>query len=332
MSAMRHLWGAVRRRAKSDALILMYHRVAESESDPWQLCVTPEMFERQLDWLSRQCRVISLRELVAELRAGRRRSHAVAITFDDGYADNLINAAPLLAKYGLPATFFLTTASLGATREFWWDELERLLLLPASLPPVLHITVGEQSRSFNVGTASVSEIPHERPWEAPAGTRLGLYYTVWSLLRPLDDAQRQSILADLRRQLDVPEIPRESHRTLQLQEVKLLAARPGNDIGAHSVTHSAFSERSPTEQRREMEQSKREIETLLQRPVWGFAYPYGAYSAESAEIARDVGYEFACTTENKTISRGTSLHLLPRLAVESWDQSSLASKVSGALE
>ncbi len=88
--------------------ILMYHRVANLAGYD-QLTVSPARFERQMHYLAAHHRVVSLTEGLQLLRAGPLRRPLVAVTFDDGYLDNLIEAAPILALHGIPATIFVTT-------------------------------------------------------------------------------------------------------------------------------------------------------------------------------------------------------------------------------
>lgn len=105
-------------------LVLVYHRIAFLPSDPWGLAVSPETFDAQLRLLRRFFRPLSLHALLDAVQRGRGHG-CVAITFDDGYADNYLSALPLLEKYGVPATFFVTSDPVENGREFWWDELER---------------------------------------------------------------------------------------------------------------------------------------------------------------------------------------------------------------
>ncbi len=87
--------------------ILMYHRIDRVAGFD-QLVVRPERFEQQMAYLARHHRVVPLAEAVRELSVGVQRP-AVAVTFDDGYRDNLTQALPILQRHGIPATVFVTT-------------------------------------------------------------------------------------------------------------------------------------------------------------------------------------------------------------------------------
>jgi len=102
----------------------MYHRVAESSADPLELCVAPSRFAEHLALLQSIGQIVPLRELLSE----RRRSGlSFALTFDDGYADNALEAAPLLAQNDAHATIFVVAGAVGSGRAFWWDRLAGLL-------------------------------------------------------------------------------------------------------------------------------------------------------------------------------------------------------------
>lgn len=104
MKLLRRLWPR--------AAVLCYHRVADTRDDPYGQAVRPETFARHLEVLARERPIVPLRDLVER----RYEDGAVAITFDDGYADNLSVAGKV------PMTVFVTVEPLGAGR-FWWDEI-----------------------------------------------------------------------------------------------------------------------------------------------------------------------------------------------------------------
>jgi peptidoglycan/xylan/chitin deacetylase (PgdA/CDA1 family) len=104
-------------------LILMYHRVATVDSDPLELCVAPDRFGEHLELLRSLGEIVPL----GALTHSRSTALQVAITFDDGYADNALAAAPLLEAHAAPATVFVVAGAVGSGRAFWWDRLAGLV-------------------------------------------------------------------------------------------------------------------------------------------------------------------------------------------------------------
>jgi peptidoglycan/xylan/chitin deacetylase (PgdA/CDA1 family) len=146
-SAFRRL----RSRVLPHGLILGYHRVVDVRQDPYGICVSPRHFAEHLDVLKRRARPMQLWGLVDEVQAKRTPRGAVAITFDDGYADLLANTKPLLERADVPATAFVVAGGLG--RPFWWDELAVLLAavaapLPAAYRAMRFATPDERERSL----------------------------------------------------------------------------------------------------------------------------------------------------------------------------------------
>jgi peptidoglycan/xylan/chitin deacetylase (PgdA/CDA1 family) len=93
---------------------------------------------------------IPLQQLVEALQEGKVPARAVVVTFDDGYPDNLHEAMPLLERYDISATMFVTAGQLGSQREPWWDELDRLLLQPGILPPKLRLNINGSTFDFHI--------------------------------------------------------------------------------------------------------------------------------------------------------------------------------------
>jgi peptidoglycan/xylan/chitin deacetylase (PgdA/CDA1 family) len=114
----------IRSRAGSRGVVLGYHRVAEERHDPLGLCTPPSVFERHLQAIRRYGQPMRLLGLARATARRRLPSRGVVVTFDDGYADTLSIAKPLLERYEIPATVFVIAGYLG--REFWWDELIRI--------------------------------------------------------------------------------------------------------------------------------------------------------------------------------------------------------------
>ena len=102
--------------------VLMFHRVIELEHNPWRMAVSPYLFDEYMRHLKENYRLLRFDEDWSSIR-----EKAVVVTLDDGYADNLWNALPILEKYQVPATVFVSSENIGTDREFWWDELTRLV-------------------------------------------------------------------------------------------------------------------------------------------------------------------------------------------------------------
>jgi peptidoglycan/xylan/chitin deacetylase (PgdA/CDA1 family) len=278
-----------------------------------------------------------LQQLVTALQDGNLPRRPLVITFDDGYADNLLNAKPVLERYDVPATVFLATGYLGHNREFWWDELDRLLLQPGTLPETLRLSINGSAYEWRLDEAAhYSEDAHRRychwkAWEEAPSPRHFLYYSLWQLLRPLLEDERQKVLNELLVWASAKPETRPTHRTLSLEEGLTLARGKLIEVGSHTVTHSALAALPAVLQRDEIQRSKVHLEEILGHPVTSFAYPYGGpsdYTAETAAIVREAGFACACSTLAGVVGRTTDRFQLPRVQVNDWDGEEFARQLT----
>jgi peptidoglycan/xylan/chitin deacetylase (PgdA/CDA1 family) len=314
-------------RARPCGVVLCYHRVASLERDPQLLAVTPEHFAEQLAYLSDHSEPVPLEEIFRPERSALPR---VAVTFDDGYADNLIVAKPLLEEQRVPATIFICTGNLGTRREFWWDELERIVLEPETLPGRLETTVGQSRVVCDLGDGSISAPAWNVLDRSDPSPRHGLYRELASLIRPLSAGARDAALAELRTWAGLGEVGRESHRSLTKPEVATLAASPWVEIGAHTVSHPVLSSLAAQAQRREIETSRNVLKELTGKSVDAFAYPYGGasdYSRTTVRILQETAATIACTTEPNAVTERINLLRIPRILVRDWDAGELRQRL-----
>jgi peptidoglycan/xylan/chitin deacetylase (PgdA/CDA1 family) len=319
-------------------LILCYHRVGRAEVDPWLLCVSPENFAEQLAVLRATADAVPLDRLALELREGpRRRDRAlVAVTFDDGYADNLHQGKPLLEAADVAATVFVVSGAVGRDREFWWDELERELLTPEASARELELQTKGRTTTWRLADAPYGASEHERhrSWNAIESDdplpRHGLFRSAYAALSAASEDERAAGIATLFDGRDAR--ARETHRPLSEEELLLLGEDGLVEIGAHTVTHPVLSDLSEADQRREVRQSKAELEALLGRPVRLFAYPFGQrdhYTAGTVKAVREAGFALACSTLPGCVRRRTSRFELPRFTVLDWDGDEFAKALAG---
>jgi peptidoglycan/xylan/chitin deacetylase (PgdA/CDA1 family) len=263
----------------------------------------------------------------------------VAITFDDGYIDNLRNAKPLLEQYQARATVFVATGYVGKLRGFWWDQLERLFLQPSVLPSKLSLTFCDETREWELGEASrfsIVDRARHCDWNVTHQTdptpRHRIYRELCAILRPLQGHVREAILEDLRAWANCEEFGWESHRALTRDEVRHLGSGGCVEVGAHSVSHDVLASLAAGAQQAEISGSRTQLEELLAKPVESFAYPYGTrsdYTSETTELVRGAGFRLACSNFPALVRSGTDIFQLPRFIVRDWDQQQFAKAVDG---
>lgn len=315
----------------AQGLILLYHRVVTLDTDPQLLSVTPEHFAGHLEYISEHYNPISLSELYQALKAGKVPDKSVVITFDDGYADNLWNAKPLLEKYGILATVFVTSSHVDSDREFWWDDLERLLLLSDQLPEQLELTIKGRKWNWDLSGDLGAESRHRyeiepKSWNvtmaSDPGPQHAVYRDLHRLLKPLSHEEQESILSTIAQWAGMPRTGRETHRPLTVSELKELDRGGLIEIGAHTATHTMLSMQPVGIQRTEIIRGKESLEETLGHPVQNFSYPFGGrvdFNRKTVEIVKEAGITTACANYGLTLIGSTDPYRLPRVLVRDWD-------------
>jgi peptidoglycan/xylan/chitin deacetylase (PgdA/CDA1 family) len=299
--------------------VLMYHHVSAPSTDPWDLIVTPENFEKQLIWYKRNCRIFSLEDLVTRWKNKTLEKHSIALSFDDGYRDNFQLARPLLEKHHVPATFFITTENMLFLEPFWWDELQAVVLETKELPQVFSAMIGNREITVNLDSETQLSSETEQKIKAwrwpsePPGLRASLYMQLHTALKDLPTPERKQGIKTIKDwsgslKLETPAL-------MDMQEIRELSEHPLFSIGAHTRTHLALGSASDEVQLREMKESKEQLEDLLQITVPFQAYPYGSYNNMTLNLASLIQYEASFTTQPIPIRKSTNPSFLGRLQV-----------------
>jgi peptidoglycan/xylan/chitin deacetylase (PgdA/CDA1 family) len=255
--------------------ILAFHRVNDDD-DPFMPSLPTAVFAAHMAHIARHYRVLTVEELAERLQEGRVPRNALALTFDDGYRDNLTHAAPILKRLGLPATVFLVTGHIGTPQALWFDRLAMAFKAAAAR----RVALGE-GRLLSLGTV---------------GERLAGLDAALAHLKRVSDEERS---ASVERLIDAlhPNSERPKRLMLSWDEVDALRGL-GFSIGAHTVTHPILSRLSPERAWEEIHGSKAAIEKALGDPVRAFAYPNGRsddYNETVTRLVRDVGFTCAMT-------------------------------------
>jgi peptidoglycan/xylan/chitin deacetylase (PgdA/CDA1 family) len=265
-----------------------HHRVYGEEDRPLhRLGVSEIVLRAQLEMLvRRELTPVTVSEGLEWLSCGRPGLR-VAFTFDDGYADNLSRALPLLRVAGARATFFLTAGLIEQRRAPWWDALA-------------HVIGTARAQRFEVDG-------RELPLTDQAG-RTRAFAALLADFRTAPAGQRVR-LDELCRRLDV-RTP--APCSLATWEECAALAPAGMEVGAHTLTHPFLSRLPADEQSAEIAGSFDLIARRLGARPAGLAYPGGDYVAASVTAARAAGAAWAVTTRAGDVVAGAPAHELPR--------------------
>jgi peptidoglycan/xylan/chitin deacetylase (PgdA/CDA1 family) len=297
-------------------------------ADPQLLCVTPQRFAEQLSVLRDRFRVVPLQHLVKRLNHGDDIENMVAISFDDGYADNLLLAKPLLERYEVPATVFIASDYIGGEVTFWWDELESILLGSAGLPQKLRLEIDGQLFFWDLGEDCLygGLEPPLGQWHVECGTlpsrRHRIYQALHQVLYTMPAEKRDNLIGKLRAWSGCTQQPGESHRTMTHSELNSLAQCPLVEIGAHTASHPALSMLPLDQQEAEIRNGKARLEEMIGRQTTSFAYPYGSltsFNDTTSRLVQASGFSLACTTFTDSVRAGCDSFQLPRLPARNWN-------------
>ena len=297
------------------SVILMYHRIANPPVDAWGTCVAPERFAEQME-------VIARLKLARRLVDVERTPGCVAVTFDDGYADNLYAAKPVLERFGIPATVFVVCGSSGR-ESFWWDALENVFLSTRELPAEpLVLRIGDREHGWTIDGADLKagdDFPQWVAWRDDAPTsRHAVFVAVWNLLRDLDWRERVAAVEQVEQWGRTGKSVARA-RPMTPAELFRISADRLVDLGAHTITHTRLSALSAVEQAREITGSRNGIREITGKAPGAFSYPFGGerdYTQETVAAVREAGFERACSTRGGAVRRGQDLFQLPRAHVE----------------
>ncbi|QHI70282.1 polysaccharide deacetylase family protein [Tichowtungia aerotolerans] len=304
------------------AVVLIYHRVVDDIPDPQRMRVSPENFSEQMKALTDMTCPVPVEEILDRLKDRSQDDLPLsAVTFDDGYADNLTFAAPILSGYGIPATVFVAAGAIGQSGEFWWDDLERILLRP-DLPDELTLRIGEETRtwSFREDDARLNS-----GWDVYMNPRLTsqkAYLYIACRMRSLSVEEQQKTIEQLHRWSGIDARARDSFRALTEDQLKQISEGELISIGAHTINHPVLANLSSDSQFFEINTSRQRLEKLLGAEVKTFAYPYGRgidYCHSTVQCLRKAGFACACTTIPHLIGRWTDALQMSRFSVGNWN-------------
>lgn len=300
---------------RRQAAILTFHRFwSDGEGDPRGVPI--QRFAECMEYLVRHHRVVSLPDLTGELRRGVVRSNSVAVTLDDGYHEAFSLAAPVLRRYGIPASVFVVSDFVDGRLWLWTDRFRFVFeRAPQGTTAFKHR-----------GATHLLEIRDENDrWRAEERWR--------EYVKTIPVAEQGELLEAIAEAwgIEIPASPPYEYRPMTWVQLRALAAE-GFEVGAHTRTHPILSRVAPEQLQDEIVGCKEQIERHLGVSVRHFAYPNGRrqdYTSEAVETAARAGYEAAVTAVAGGNTPGIPIFELRRFVPDVQDLAHFAECVSG---
>jgi peptidoglycan/xylan/chitin deacetylase (PgdA/CDA1 family) len=299
------LWLMARMRFHRKTFVLMYHRVLPAGADTFSsdsICVTPEAFARQMAFLRRHFRVLSVAELAEHLEHGTALpSRSCVVTFDDGWRDNFEHALPILREQQVPAVIFVATDYIGGDDCFWQERLSRLLF--------------NGLRGSAAARALVEQIV-VRPGLAGSDIveQRRLIRTGVDALKKLQPAEIEAIEARVRAVAGPPETLGDD-RFMDWQQVAGLVTGTRVNVGAHGCSHTPLTKLTPARAATELGESGKRVSDAVGVPTAAIGYPNGDYDDAVLRLTRAAGYRLGFTTDKGLVGDVRDPFKLPRINI-----------------
>ena len=288
-------------------VVLLYHRVTNLQFDPQLLAVSPKNFDSHLRFLNKKYNLITIEELVEYLTTNKRiPKNSVAITFDDGYADNYLEAIPILEKHSSQALFYIMSGNLNTANEYWWDKVERIFYFSSNTPSENSLCIDEKEFDFSNWSNFKRDI---------------IYNELLPLFRRMNSQKRDNYINQLGEIFNIVS-NRESHRSLTFDELKLMSLSESAIIACHTDLHPSLASLSYDEQKNEILSSKNKIEEIINKPVVHFSFPFGTisdYNEDTLKICKELNFKIVAANHPAVVNKRVNSQHFPRFLVRDWN-------------
>ncbi len=287
--------------------ILMLHRITDQPRKELginrHLAITPGFLDAVLGELKRMgYKFVSMDEAVDRIVTPRQSERFVALTADDAYRDNLLEALPLLEKYEAPMAVYVSPALTSGDMDLWWDLLEDIV----TARDEIYLTTSEGRMYVDASTPALKEA---------ANRQIHDYLTT-----AIREEDRQPILRDMARLAGIEHGRSNRDTLMNWDEVRQASAHPLITIGAHTVNHYNLRRLSQEKAWTEIVDASRIIEVETGEKPAHMAFPYGYESAvgeREVGLAAAAGFKSAVTTRHGVLQaeHAQHLHALPRISI-----------------
>ncbi|HXQ97693.1 MAG TPA: polysaccharide deacetylase family protein [Candidatus Limnocylindrales bacterium] len=280
---------------------LTFHRVLSEEerrtsNSPAGMVISVKTFAALADYIARECVGVDLKDAGAS-PVGDQEKPRMAITFDDGWLDNAVHAAPILRQRKLPCAIFLCSEMMGKTLPFWPER----------------VTAIHRAADGCGKLAKFKEIMNRRLETPLTSLESQSPAALIERIKRLSSGQREQLLQELDPIAGLPKATSESNcdATMSWEQARQLAAE-GVRFGSHTLHHEILTNVPEADARREILESAHAIEAKLGQPCKWFAYPNGSWSPGVRDCVAYSGYEFAFANKPGVWTKETDHWAIPR--------------------
>lgn len=292
--------------------ILMYHRIIDSNYNFWKLNVTPVTFEKHIRYISENYKILKLGDDWSDIVEPDQKY--VVITFDDGYVDNYRFALPVLEKYHVPATIFVSTDLIDTDEMYWWDELEKIFIVDKYTGEFV----------FDGALYKITDLDSGK----------NVCVTIRNRIKNMNPMERRESMAALRAVLGSEQPETFELRCVNTSELARMAKSPYITIGGHTKSHLSMGDVHSEELlRSEIEESLAILKEKTGKKIDVFAYPFGGAEDRcnaADRIISECGIRKSVLVKNGNVNVNDKMYNLPRhMVFEGEDMKKKLNKIWG---
>ncbi|MFH0894497.1 MAG: polysaccharide deacetylase family protein [Bacteroidota bacterium] len=295
--------------------VFLFHRVSDVRESFWDP-MDPALFKKCIQKITKKYHTILLEDFIADPAAFKDSKNLAAITFDDGYKDNILNAAPILKEYNCPASFYITTECIELNKPTWTHKIELLFQ-------------GTVKRKATLNDKMLPDGLRNIFWDSGL-LRMEIANKMTAFLMRIPHVDRSRIIKQLMKEFNDVAVPSYMMNWNDLNELK----NAGHYIGSHGVTHSMLGAiEDEHEIAWELNLSKQIISEKTGTDPITFCYPVGSYDERVLKLMKESGYKAGLIVNAKNFySEKMSFYQIPRVELynEGWLKTRL--RINGVIE
>lgn len=281
----------------------MYHGVVKNANTDISVNhLSIRDFEKHLRYLKQNFKIVSLSEIFESYRLKKTPSQpTVAITFDDGYENNYLNAFPVLKRLNIPATIFVAAQCLQNSEAILWYDLIDVFKSEIKFEEIdiSKIEVDENKKAVFATIKSIGQLK--------------------SFFKTINTQEKKAIIKHLisDEKFEKVKIHTDPEYWKMLSPNQMIEMSESGliEIGSHTINHPNLDTLAVEDLKSELILSKQLLENAIKKKVISIAFPDGAYSDEVKKQSIETGYQNLLAVDYRLANDKNDLNILPRFCI-----------------